>query len=92
MSKQFDVLIDSYLANKVGVDNNFLTENLSKGLQQNIRQLQENNVMTSAGIGNSAMKDIHQQMRSDKICWLDKSNKMCTNRSSWNWQKILSAI
>ena len=75
MSKQFDVLIDSYLANKVGVDNNFLTENLSKGLQQNIRQLQEDNVMTSAGIGNSAMKDTHQQMRSDKICWLDKSNK-----------------
>jgi SM-20-related protein len=75
MTQQFDVLIDSYLANKVGIDTNFLSAALSKGLKQNIQQLQDDNAMTGAGIGNEKLKDANQQMRSDKICWLDKSNK-----------------
>jgi SM-20-related protein len=74
MTNQFDTLIDSYLANKIGIDKGFLTENLSRGLQQNIRQLQHDDAMTHAGIGNAGLKDNHQKMRSDKICWLDKSN------------------
>ena len=74
MNQQFDVLIDSYLANKVGVDKSFLTNTLSKGLQQNIQQLQNDKALTSAGIGNDKLKDANQQMRSDKICWLDKTN------------------
>jgi SM-20-related protein len=74
MNQQFDVLIDSYLANKVGIDKSFLTSKLSKGLQQNIQQLQSDNAMRSASVGNDKLKDASQQMRSDKICWLDKSN------------------
>lgn len=74
MNQNFDVLIDSYIANKVGIDKNFLSNELSKGLQQNIRQLQEENGMKTAGIGNNSVKDVSQQMRSDKICWLDKTN------------------
>lgn len=74
MNQQFDVLIDSFIANKVGIDKNFLSRELSKGLQQNIRQLQEDNGMKTAGIGNDRVKDANQQMRSDKICWLDKTN------------------
>jgi len=74
MNQQFDVLIDSFIANKVGIDKNFLSRELSKGLQQNIRQLQEDNGLKTAGIGNDRVKDANQQMRSDKICWLDKNN------------------
>lgn len=74
MNQQFDVLIDSFIANKVGIDKNFLSRELSKGLQQNIRQLQEDNGLKTAGIGNDRVKDANQQMRSDKICWLDKTN------------------
>jgi SM-20-related protein len=74
MTQQFDVLIDSYLANKVGIDTNFISAALSKGLQQNIQQLQDDNAMTNASIGNHQLKNTNQQMRSDKICWLDKSN------------------
>lgn len=74
MTHQFDTLIDSYLANKVGIDKGFLTQKLSRGLQQNIRQLQQDETMTQAGIGNAELKDNNQKMRSDKICWLDKSN------------------
>jgi SM-20-related protein len=74
MSRQFDVLIDSYLTNKVGIDKSFLSSTLAKGLQQNLKQLQEDNALMSAGIGNKKLKDANQQMRSDKICWLDKKN------------------
>ncbi len=71
---QFDTLIDSYLTNKVGIDKAFLSEKLSKGLQQNIIQLELDKTMTHAGIGNAKLKDSNQKMRGDKIAWLDKTN------------------
>ena len=74
MNNQFDLLIDSYLDNKVGIDPNFLTKRLSNGLQQNILQLQRDEMMMTAGIGNKEVKDPHQKMRGDKIYWMDKSN------------------
>ena len=74
MINQFDLLIDSYLDNKIGIDANFLTDVLSQGLQQNIRQLQSDNLMVAAGIGNSDVKDAQQKMRSDTIYWMDKSH------------------
>jgi SM-20-related protein len=72
MNQHFDLLIDSYLENKVGIDTQFLSEALSKGLQQNIHQLENDGLMTAAGIGNEAMKDTNQKMRGDKIYWMDK--------------------
>ena len=74
MYNQFDLLIDSYLDNKVGIDAGFLNENLSRGLQQNILQLQKDDLMTLAGIGNEGVKGAKQEMRGDKIYWLDKSH------------------
>lgn len=74
METHFDLLIDSYLENQVGIDPDFLSEKLSAGLQQNILQLQEDGLMTLAGIGNADIKDAHQKMRGDKIYWLDKSH------------------
>jgi len=74
MNEQFDLLIDSYLANKVGIAPGFLSAALSAGLQQNIRHLQEKELMTAAGIGNERVKDADQKMRGDKIYWLDKTH------------------
>ena len=74
MNEQFDLLIDSYLSNNIGIAPGFLTEKLSAGLQQNIIQLQKDELMTPAGIGNEQVKDTTQQMRSDKIYWLDKKH------------------
>jgi SM-20-related protein len=74
LNNQFDLLIDSYLDNNIGIDSNFLSSTLSHGLQQNILQLQKDELMTSAGIGNNEIKDATQKMRSDKIYWLDKSH------------------
>ena len=74
MKNQFDLLIDSYLENKVGMDACFLNEPLSNGLQQNILHLQKQDLMTAAGIGNEAVKDAAQKMRGDKIYWMDKKH------------------
>ena len=74
MNNQFNLLIDSYLGTKVGIDNNFLTESLSNGLQQNIVQLQQEELMTAAGVGNEEVKDPDQKMRGDKIYWMDKNS------------------
>lgn len=74
MNEQFDLLIDSYLSDNIGIAPSFLTQKLSAGLQQNIIQLQKEEFMTAAGIGNEEVKDKDQQMRSDKIYWLDKKH------------------
>ena len=74
MNEQFDILIDSYLNDKIGIAPAFLTEKLSNGLLQNIIQLQKGDLMTNAGIGNEAVKDAGQKMRGDKIYWLDKKH------------------
>ena len=74
MNNKFDALLDSYIEERVGIDINFLSQELSDGLCENIRRLQAENKMFSAGIGNEAIKDKDQQMRGDSICWLDKSH------------------
>jgi SM-20-related protein len=74
MNNQFDELINSYINNKIGIDAGFLTEALSTGLQENIMQLQKDEMMTDAGIGNDEVKDHDQKMRGDKIYWMDKNH------------------
>lgn len=71
MNNPFDILIDSYLENKVGIDIGFLSPELSTGLQQNIVQLQKDELLKAAGIGNELVKDEAQKIRSDKIYWMD---------------------
>ena len=74
MNHPFDLLIDSYLENNIGFDAAFLNKDLCNGLQQNILQLQKDDMMTNAGIGNEVVKDAQQKMRGDKIYWMDKSH------------------
>jgi len=74
MQQPFDVLINSFVDNNVGIANDFLSESLSNSLQQNIQQLQQQGQMKYAGIGNDAIADATQQMRGDKIYWMDKKN------------------
>ena len=74
MKNSFDLLIDSFIDNKIGIDKGFINKNLSNGLQQNIVQLQEDGLMTAAGIGNEEVMDSKQNMRGDKIYWMDKTH------------------
>ena len=72
--KHFDVLIDTYLSNKIGIDQSFLKSSLTKGLQAHMTELRESHQMVPAGIGNSFQKDVNSEIRSDHIYWLDKSH------------------
>ena len=74
MKEQFEGLIQSYIEQQVGIDQEFLSERLAEGLLQHIRQLQLLQLMKPAGIGNDLLKDPLQQTRGDKIYWLDKSH------------------
>jgi SM-20-related protein len=75
MNNTFDILIDSFLEKRVGIDPVFLTETLSKGLLENIIQLQKDHRMTVSGIGNGQIRDLKQMIRTDKICWINKSTQ-----------------
>lgn len=73
-ASNYNTIIDSYLLDNIGIDNQFISKNLSTGLQQHLLHLQQHNFLLQAGIGNSIEKDTHQKIRSDKIYWLDKKN------------------
>lgn len=75
MPHSFDVLINSYLNDNIGIDSNFLNKELCQGLYSNILQLQQDGKMQAAGIGNSRVKDEQQEMRGDTICWMDKKHE-----------------
>ncbi len=75
MNNPFDILIDGFLENRIGIDVSFLNETLSNGLQQNILQLKKEEMMFNAGIGNDKVKDDAQKMRGDKIYWLEKGHE-----------------
>ncbi|HEV7782089.1 MAG TPA: 2OG-Fe(II) oxygenase [Chitinophagaceae bacterium] len=74
MNNSFDKLIDSYIGTKIGIDSSFLTGELSRGLRENIVQLQRDDLMQPAGIGNKDIKDPLQKTRNDKIYWMDKKH------------------
>jgi SM-20-related protein len=74
MENQFDLLINSYLDNNIGIAPSFLDPALANGLHQHIVQLQKEDMMMAAGIGNEKVTDKDQKMRADKISWLDKSH------------------
>ncbi len=74
MNDHFDLLIDSFLDTNVGIDKCFLNKKLCSGLRQHIIELQTNDAMKLAGIGNDEVRDDTQKMRGDKIYWMDKSH------------------
>ena len=75
MQEQFDLLINSFVDDNVGIADQFLSEELCADLQQNITLLLQENKMKFAGIGNNPLAHAEQQMRGDKIYWLDKKNE-----------------
>ena len=75
MQEQFDQLINSFIDNNVGIADKFLPKELCSSLKQNIALLLQEDKMKFAGIGNDKFANATQQMRGDKIFWLDKENE-----------------
>lgn len=74
MENSFETLIASYIENKVGISQHFLTDELANHLKENLLSLHCENKLRTAGTGN-ADKLIHNTaIRNDVIYWLDKKN------------------
>jgi SM-20-related protein len=75
MNEQFEEIVESFITNKIGISDFFLTAKLAVLLQKHIHRLHENGQMAEAGIGNDTTQSYDRKIRSDKIHWLDKKNK-----------------
>ncbi len=71
METIFNCLIDSFVADKVGLSEHFLNAPLAAHLKENLNTLFAGNQMREAGIGNNALLAQDKLIRSDKIYWLD---------------------
>ncbi len=75
MEHTFDTLINSFIKDKIGITENFLSKNLSFQLTNNLKSLFSKDQLTLAGTGKSADIDRSKLVRGDKIFWLDRSHK-----------------
>ena len=78
MEEEFDTLINSYIENNVGIVAHFLTDELALLLKNNLIAHQKLLHLKTGRIGNddAILKDV--LIRSDKILWLDPTNKDVT--------------
>jgi SM-20-related protein len=74
LEKIFNTLIDSFIDDKVGITENFLSEALAGNLKSNLLALYQNKLMNNAGIGNAMLQGQDKLIRSDQIYWLDRSH------------------
>ena len=75
MEEIFDCLIDSYIKDKVGIAENFLSLPLAAHLTANLLALFNDQQLISAGTGNALVVNQDKLVRSDVIYWLDRSHK-----------------
>ena len=74
MENSFEALITTYINNKVGISENFLSDELANNLKQNLLGLNQQDLLITAGTGNSEVIAYDSAVRSDSIYWLDKKN------------------
>jgi Rps23 Pro-64 3,4-dihydroxylase Tpa1-like proline 4-hydroxylase len=74
MEDSFEALIATYIENKVGISEHFLSNDLANNLKQNLFDLNNDSQLSAAGIGNSEKLSYDGAIRSDSIYWLDKKH------------------
>lgn len=74
MDASFETLIASYIENKVGIANHFLSDGLCQHLKANLETLNTYNLLLKAGVGNDTKLQHNSLIRSDTIYWLDKKH------------------
>ncbi|MFV8376818.1 2OG-Fe(II) oxygenase [Flavobacterium sp. LB1P62] len=74
MENSFEALIATYIENKVGISEHFLSATLANNLKQNLLTLNQDSLLMAAGIGNSEKLSYDGAIRSDSIYWLDKKH------------------
>jgi SM-20-related protein len=74
LEKSFDTLINSFIANKVGIAENFLSDGLALHLRENLSALYTGDELRSAGTGNETLAVYNKEFRGDVIHWLDRTH------------------
>jgi SM-20-related protein len=74
MENSFETLIATYIENKVGISEHFLSATLANNLKQNLIELNKQSLLMDAGTGNSEAVSYDSSVRSDSIYWLDKKH------------------
>lgn len=74
MQTIFDCLIDSFIADQVGIAENFLNVPLAAHLKTNLNTLFADQQFHAAGIGNTSLPAQDKLIRSDLIYWLDPAH------------------
>lgn len=72
MQKIYDCLINSYIENKIGIAEDFLSARLSAHLKNNLQLLYAGQQLKLAGTGQDASHEPDKLFRSDIIYWLDR--------------------
>ncbi|MCC8425890.1 2OG-Fe(II) oxygenase [Mucilaginibacter sp. UR6-11] len=72
MEEIFNALIDSFIADKVGITQNFISAQLSLQLKQNLADCYSQNRFKQAGTGNGTDALHDSKVRGDMIYWLDR--------------------
>lgn len=81
MIAKFEELVNSFVDNQIGLCEHFLSKELATLLQQDLQNLDRDNRMFAAGIGNNDIKDTKQKTRGDRIFWLDKKNNSINEKA-----------
>jgi len=70
----FNTLINSYIDDKVGIAENFLSNTLAANLKENLTALYAANLLLSAGTGSGNQPTHNLLVRNDRIYWLDRAH------------------
>ena len=81
MQNKFDILINSFLDNKVGISDNFISTPLSSKLIETLQTIYADKQMYSAGTGNNIILEHNKLFRSDMIYWLDRKHDNVSENS-----------
>ncbi|MFN0050422.1 MAG: 2OG-Fe(II) oxygenase [Cytophagales bacterium] len=75
MEKDFELIINSFIDNNIGVADHFLSQNLANQLKINLERLFDNKLLIKAGTGNAEKPVYDTTIRGDSIYWLDKKHE-----------------
>jgi SM-20-related protein len=74
LEDSFNTLINSFIDNKVGVAENFLSDALATHLKENLTALFNGDQLRPAGTGNATLVNHDKSFRGDSIHWLDRAH------------------
>ena len=72
---EFETIIESFIKDNVGIDEHFISNNLSNHLKQNLLTLHDKHQLVEAGTGNNKNLSHNKDVRSDLVYWLDRKHE-----------------